>query len=281
MADDDRGALDARAYGRAASGDERTAAQREWLERRAALREAAERTAALSGSVADPSVSEAQDPPGLSERADAPSDLDSAPIEVSRRRFSRGVVAGVAALALLVGAGVGVGAVLALSAHGYFLAGQNEAAVDNPATESGSTSDLLPATGDPAETSRLAAGDAAVGSDSLQTTLEAADALLARRATAADKYPLSFDANDVFETKSTRLVTAAGTSAEVFVARAAQPDGGFCLLISGRVRSAQDSSASASCATRSDFAQGGLTYMTDDYTISWFGGQVSVTVGSK
>lgn len=274
MADDDRGALDARAYGRAASGDERTAAQREWLERRAARREAAERTAALSGSVADPSVSEAQDPPGPSDRADAPSDLDSAPIEVSRRRFSRGVVAGVAALALLVGAGVGAGAVLTF--------GSGSAATnDDSATESGSTSDLLPATGDPAETSRLAAGDAAVGSDSLQTTLEAADALLARRATAADKYPLSFDANDVFETKSTRLVTAAGTSADVFVARAAQPDGGFCLLISGRVRSAQDSSASASCATRSDFAQGGLTYMTDDYTISWFGGQVSVTVGSK
>lgn len=274
MADDDRGALDARAYGRAASGDERTAAQREWLERRAARREAAERTAALSGSVADPSVSEAQDPTGPSERADAPSDLDSAPVEVSRRRFSRGVVAGVAALALLVGVGVGASAVLTF--------GSDSAATnDDSATESGSTSDLLPATGDPAETSRLAAGDAAVGSDSLQTTLEAADALLARRATAADKYPLSFDANDVFETKSTRLVTAAGTSAEVFVARAAQPDGGFCLLISGRVRSAQDSSASASCATRSDFAQGGLTYMTDDYTISWFGGQVSVTVGSK
>jgi hypothetical protein len=274
MADDDRGALDARAYGRAASGDERTAAQREWLERRAALREAAERTAALSGSVADPSVSEAQGPPGSSERADAPSDLDSAPIEVSRRRFSRGVVAGVAALALLVGAGVGAGAVLTFGSDSV-------ATNDDSATGSGSTSDLLPATGDPAETSRLAAGDAAVGSDSLQTNLEAADALLARRATAADNYPISFDANDVFETKSTRLVTAAGTSADVFVARAAQPDGGFCLLISGRVRSAQDSSASASCATRSDFAQGGLTYMTDDYTISWFGGQVSVTVGSK
>ncbi|MBF4576142.1 hypothetical protein [Frondihabitans sp. VKM Ac-2883] len=274
MADDDRGALDARAYGRAASGDERTAAQREWLERRAARREAAERTARLSASVADPSVLEAQDPMGLSDRADAPSDPDSAPVEVSRRRFSRGVVAGVAALALLVGAGVGVGAAL--------MFGNGSAAINNDsATESGSTSDLLPATGDPAETSRLAAGDAAVGSDSLQTTLEAADALLARRATAADKYPLSFDANDVFETTSTRLVTAAGTSADVFVARAAQPDGGFCLLISGRVRSAQDSSASASCATRSDFAQGGLTYMTHDYTISWFGGQVSVTVGPQ
>lgn len=272
-------ALEARAYGASAPGAGRTAAQREWLQRREARQEAAEQAVAPSAGAADPSFPGAQDPAGPSEPADAPSDLASSPAETTRRRFSRGVVAGVAALALLVGTGVGVVAAVALVADGYFFAGSNEPQVDDSATGSGSTSDLLPTTGDPAETSRLAAGDAAVGADALQTTLEAADELLDRSATTADEYPISFDLNESFEEKSTRLITTAGTGSDVFVARAAEPAGGFCLLVAGRVRSAQDSSASVSCATRSDFATGGLTLVADDYAVTWIGGQVTVSVG--
>jgi hypothetical protein len=125
------------------------------------------------------------------------------------------------------------------------------------------------AAGDPAATSRLAAGDPA--------SVPSASDWFAGEQTAADRYPVPAPF-DQFEEKSTRLIHSSPTIGDIWIAKNRKSSGGYCVISMSSPGADGSRSGADDCVTGAVFAKRGISFTSNGATVHWHGANISVDI---
>jgi hypothetical protein len=194
-----------------------------------------------------------------------PEPQDPAPVPPPERRRRRPAAVAVVAAALVVGAAVGVAGTLA-AVHG---SGSATAGSGTGSPQADPT-----ATGDPAATSRLAAGDPA----SVASPVQAADALLAQSRTTDDDLPTLEAADSRLRADTSHLVFTSAQGEKLYIASGSGVNIGYCLVAVSDAHAFGGAEGTVRCAPIRAFSRDGITYPSAGYTAHWVGGSVEITV---